>query len=159
MTGELTPDEVRAIVAKQSPATRARQGADVAAIVGGKLPKAEKVKKVNLIAPYRSKWEWEYAQRLDVLKRAGVVIDFLYERDTLVANGGTKYTPDFWVHYNSNRGEEYHEVKGREWPQDKVRMRECAAVSPFPILLWKKERGEWVQTRMYKAGSPTLLRP
>lgn len=158
MTGELTPDEVRAIVAKQSPATRARQGADVAAIVGGKLPKAEKVKKVNLIAPYRSKWEWEYAQRLDVLKRAGFLVDFLYERDTLEANGGTKYTPDFWVLYYDN-SEAYHEVKGREWPQDKVRMRECAAVSPFPILIWKKVRGSWVQTGLYKAGGTTLLLP
>jgi len=95
-------------------------------------------------APFRSKWEMQYAGYLDVLVALGHVVSWTYEPDTLVCAGGTKYRPDFRVVFHGH--EEYHEVKGYFRAKDKVRMREAAVVSALPIMLVTRKRGAWHAT-------------
>ena len=95
-------------------------------------------------APYRSKWELQYAAHLDFRVATGHVVSWSYEPDTLVCAGGTKYRPDFRVRLPE--GEEYHEVKGFFRAQDKVRMREAVVVSPLPIVLVTRKGGAWHYT-------------
>ena len=106
--------------------------------------KPKPVRRTREWAPYRSKWEVQYALHLDYLVMAGLVLSWVYEPDTLVCAGGTKYRPDFRVRFP--HGEEYHEVKGFFRTQDKVRMREASVVSPLPIVLVTKKGGAWHAT-------------
>lgn len=101
--------------------------------------------------PYRNKWERRYAALLELKRLAGEILAWEYEPDTLVAAGGTKYTPDFKV-TRLDGSQVYHEVKGYTRSRDAVRMRECAAVSPLLILVVTLKQGAWVVARIYPAG-------
>jgi hypothetical protein len=79
-----------------------------------------KPKKSNPYAPYRSKWEQEYAKHLDARKAEGLLVSWQYELCSfalLPSNDhqrGVRYTPDFIV-MNVVEGvvmPEVHEVKG-----------------------------------------------
>lgn len=100
-------------------------------------------------APYASKWEMQYAAHLELQVSVKLVTGWEYEPDTLVCAGGTKYTPDFKVTLSSG-AIEYHEVKGFWRTQDRVRMREAAAVSPYPIVLVSRKRGAWTLKTVYE---------
>lgn len=71
----------------------------------GRLPKGE-----------MNKTETEYAQHLELLKRAGEILDFKFEPLKLSLAKNTSYTPDFMV-INKNLEIELHEVKGF-WKDD-----------------------------------------
>lgn len=117
---------------------------------GGAASAAKPSRRVREWAPYCSKWELQYAAHLDFRVLAGHVVSWLYQPDTLVCAGGTKYRPDFRVRLP--HGEEYHEVKGFFRAQDKVRMREAAVVSPLPIVLVTKKGGAWHYTPFRGTG-------
>ena len=149
----MTRAEIRDMLAKLSPATRARVSATTLAAL---LAPPANAPQSRQVAPYASKWEKEYSDRLRTLQLVGDVILFDYEPITLLAHGGTRYTPDFLVRFADGR-EEYHEVKGYLRPRDAVRMRECAAVSRLPILVFSKRKGAWTEVRRYLPQSSQPL--
>ena len=51
--------------------------------------KTKPVRRTREWAPYRSKWELQYAAYLDYLVTAGLVLSWAYEPDTLICAGGT----------------------------------------------------------------------
>jgi hypothetical protein len=117
----------------------------------GILP--EKPKKPNRYAPYRSKWEQDYAIWL-----AGAVADeeiawWWYERVTytLVPSSdhqrGVRYTPDFIV-ANADGSFEIHEVKGHWRPGAKHKVKALAAMlKPIPVYVVRKVEGQWTKER------------
>lgn len=145
----MTRAEVRELLARLSPDARQRVSAATIAAVHAEADKAQL--RVSY-APYASKWEREYAERLAVLTLVGEVTAWNYEPCTLTALGGTRYTPDFGVRFPDGR-EEFHEVKGYLRSRDAVRMRECRAVSPLPIVVMTKRNGVWVEVRRYAPGN------
>ena len=142
MSVTMTPDELRAL--GYDPAASAKAGRAVR-FTEGQPPKA--LRQPKPWAPYASKWEASYAAHLDHLKQLGQVTDWAYEPDTLVCAGGTKYTPDFRVELASGVTE-YHEVKGFFRTQDRVRVREALAVSPFDVILVSRANGSWTYKRL-----------
>ena len=93
--------------------------------------------------PYRSKWEHEYAKRLDMLKAAGVVTSWRYEAHSFTIGAGAKYTPDFHVVFADERVE-WHEVKGYRREAAMVRLKVAALAFPNePFVLVTKVKGEW----------------
>lgn len=145
----MTRAELRDVLARLSPETRARVSATTLNALLDRTP----VRRIarDTYAPYANKWEHEYARYLDVLGVVGEVTGWQYEPDTLVALGGTKYTPDFRVTYPDG-ATVYVEVKGHLRSRDAVRMREAAAVSPYPIVVLTKRGGCWTELRRYAPG-------
>ncbi len=154
MTQALSLADVLRHVAGLSREALSRLAPDTAAQLEREGMPAAPTSKLRPWAPYASKWEAEYAHRLAMLHASGAITGWAYETETLRAKGGTKYTPDFWVSFPDGR-EEYHEVKGHLRSRDAVRMRECAAVSPLPVLVVSKRRGAWAVVRTYPGrGGP-----
>lgn len=64
---------------------------------------------------FKSKWEYQYAMYLDLMKRNNHIIDWFYEPHTFyfkgIKRGTTNYKPDFKVIFPSGN-EEWFEVKG-----------------------------------------------
>lgn len=85
---------------------------------------------------YRSKTEEAYAAYLDVLQKAGLVIEWRYEPVTLKLAEGVRYTPDFFVRFEYGI-DVFHEVKGRKLdsffsrPVGKVKIRMAATRFPW----------------------------
>jgi hypothetical protein len=146
----VTRKELQELYGRLSPAARARFDADNASSFRLALPAFEPLR-TPTHAPYRNKWERQYAALLDLQLASGMIAEWLYESDVLVAAGGTKYKPDFRVTYTTGLVE-YHEVKGYTRSRDAVRMRECAAVSPHPIVVLTLKHGAWTAVRRYPAG-------
>ena len=97
--------------------------------------------------PFKSNLERAYAQRLDLLKRAGEIIDWRYEAMRFRVGGKVNlrdafYTPDFLV--ITGERVELHETKGR-W-MEAARVRIAAAASLFPWFAFKavyRKKKEW----------------
>lgn len=149
MSVTMSPDDLRAL--GFDPVASAKLGRAVRFTLGVLPPKAPRQPKPW--APYASKWEMQYAAHLELQKIVGQIQDWQYEPDTLVCAGGTKYTPDFRVTYPDG-AHEYREVKGLWRKQDRVRMREAAAVSPYAIALVSKRDGAWTTRIVSTAGRP-----
>jgi hypothetical protein len=119
----------------------------------GILPK-EKPKKPNPYAPYRSKWEAQYADQLDTERRCGTWEVVLYERMSFAIvpasehQKGVWYRPDF-VMIRQGGIMEIHEVKGRWMPGAKAKIKALAAALPeVPIFVVQKdESGAWTYER------------
>lgn len=95
--------------------------------------------------PYRSKWEWRYAQRLDFELAIGLITEWGYETERLEIGIGAVYTPDFPVTLCDGT-REMREVKGFWREAGIVRIK--AAAKQYPVLrfvLVTYERGEWVR--------------
>jgi hypothetical protein len=64
---------------------------------------------------FKSKWEYQYAMYLDLMKRNNHIVDWFYEPHTFyfegIKRGTTNYKPDFKVIFPSGN-EEWFEVKG-----------------------------------------------
>lgn len=154
----MTKDELRAIYDRMSSGLRKRVSAETIAVIHdqyvGTTPgpslrnRGGAIEVLNPYAPYKNKWEMRYAERLEVLKLLGEVVESEYEPEPIIAAGGTKYTPDFKVTFAAG-GIEYHEVKGHYRDRDKVRVRECAVASQYPIVLWSMKGGAWHVLRTY----------
>lgn len=142
----MTRAELREVLARLSPDARARVSATTMAALHEAT--AFHVAPRRSWAPYASKWEADYAQRLEVLRLVGEIVSAEYEPHALVATGGTKYTPDFLVTFPDGR-REYHEVKGHTRSRDAVRMRECVAGSAYPVHVMSKRDGAWRVVRTY----------
>ncbi len=95
---------------------------------------------------YKNKLEASYAERLELLKRGGEILDWKYEVIGLRLADGAHYYPDFMV--IQPEAFEFHETKasfvrsGREKGVVKFRV----AKEMFPWFKWvfvTRERGEW----------------
>lgn len=90
-----------------------------------------------------NKLETQYAQHLELRKRAGEIVDYRFERMRLKLAGNTFYTPDFMV--TTLDRIEMHETKGF-W-EDDARVKIKVAADQFPEFLfvavqWKQKT--WV---------------
>jgi hypothetical protein len=107
------------------------------------VPKRER-EKVSL---YRSKWEEDRANVLDLKKRAGLIRDARYEGITLELAGGRHYTADFAITENDG-SITLEEVKGY-WRHDsgsRQRFLEARATYPqYRFRVVTKRRGQWVE--------------
>jgi hypothetical protein len=84
---------------------------------------------------YKSKWEAAYAQQLELLKRAGEIIDYRYEAQKLILAHGppmVTYTPDFLVVYPDRL--EFHEVKGHYKDHHKTKTRIAQELHPWYVF-------------------------
>jgi len=105
--------------------------------------------------PNWNKTEARYGQYLDLQKRAGTVLWWVFEGATLKLAPDTRYTPDFMVmmrHASSGLGfVEFHEVKGakngKPRYEDDARVKiACAAEKFRPIrflMVWQARNGAW----------------
>jgi len=99
-----------------------------------------------LMLRFKSKYEERYAQRLEVLKRAGEILDWIYEPLSLHIGEGAWYKPDFLVLLPDNKVE-LHEVKGR--PREagivryKVAKRLYGHIWTFRYVTWDSKHKSW----------------
>ena len=95
-------------------------------------------------APYRSKWEWEYARTyLAVELAGGLITGFDYETERLEIGVGAFYRPDFPVTLPNGR-RQMREVKGYKREAAMVRIRAAALRYPeFDFILVTKRGGQW----------------
>jgi hypothetical protein len=97
-----------------------------------------------------NKLEASYAQHLEVLKRAGIIVWYGYEAITLRLAKRTRYTPDFTVVTAEGRVE-FHETKGGYWRDDaRVKIKVAAEMYPwarFVGITARRERdgGGWAE--------------
>lgn len=87
--------------------------------------------------------ESKYAERLEILKIAGHIALWAFEKVKIRLADNTFYTPDFFVVANDGTIE-FHEVKGY-WEDDaRVKIKVAAEIFPakFIAVQWKKK--EWV---------------
>ena len=93
-----------------------------------------------------NKLEQQYQQYLDILKRAGEIVDYRFEAIKFRLADKTFYTPDFMI-TKSDRIE-FHEVKGH-WEDDaKVKIKVVAEMYPeflFYAVYWKNKLWELVR--------------
>ena len=95
-------------------------------------------------APYRSKWEQQYAEYLDRLVAVQRVLVWRYEPERLEIGVGAKYTPDFSVLLPGAERVEYREVKGYRREASIVRIKAAALRYPlFRFVLVTKRNGHW----------------
>lgn len=93
--------------------------------------------------PYRSKFEADYAKRLQLQLAIGMIRGFAYEADSLEIGLGARYTPDFRVRQLSG-AVEYLEIKGYRREAAMVRLRVAAKLYPqFRFVLVTKVAGRW----------------
>ncbi len=89
-----------------------------------------------------NKTEAAYAQRLELLKRAGEILDYMFEPLKLRLADNTFYTPDFLVVRTERL--ELHEVKGF-W-RDDARVKWKVAAEQYWIFAWaavRRKSGVW----------------
>ena len=87
-----------------------------------------------------NKTEAEYAQMLEMRKRAGEIAWYAFESMKLRLADNTFYSPDFTVML-ANGALEQHEVKGF-WTDDaRVKIKVAASLFPFPFFAIKKLKG------------------
>jgi hypothetical protein len=109
-------------------------------------PKARTMLAVDY-APYRSRWEREYAERLALHRIGGLIQMWYYEPMRFKLADGAWYKPDFmWI---ANDGQiHFDEVKGFERPAAILRWKVAAEL--YPMFKWRmltKRDGSWIVTR------------
>jgi len=94
-------------------------------------------------APYKSKWEADYAAYLELRKLAGQIEGWSYETERLALGGGATYRPDFPV-IECDGSKSYHEVKGYRREAAIVRIKVAAGRYPDrAFYLVTKKAGSW----------------
>jgi hypothetical protein len=109
-------------------------------------PKARTMPAVDY-APYRSRWEKEYAEHLELQRMAKVISWWKYEPMTFRLADGAKFKPDFMVGYGP-AVIEFDEIKGFERPAAILRWKVAAEL--YPMFRWRmltKRDGAWIVTR------------
>jgi hypothetical protein len=102
----------------------------------------------NTLPPvlYRSQLEEDYAQRLDLLKKAGVIKDWKYEPFILILPGEkNRYKPDFLLEF-PDRHVEIHETKGfsRNIREGMTKVKTAAGLNRWArFALVQREDGKW----------------
>ncbi len=99
-------------------------------------------------SPFRSKWEANFAGKLELELRAGLIKAYWYEPFSLWLPGKVRYKPDFLIQYphGLERSLEIIEVKGysRNLRDGMTRLKIAAAL--FPCFTWRLMRwtgGGW----------------
>ena len=89
-----------------------------------------------------NKTEAEYANVLELKKRAGEIADYRFECVKFRLADKTFYTPDFAV-LKPDGAFELHEVKGF-WEDDaRVKIKVAASIYPFKFIAVRKQKGAW----------------
>ena len=89
-----------------------------------------------------NKTEAAYAQRLELLRRAGEILWWEFEAVKLKLAPDTFYSPDFAV-MSADHVLEMHEVKGF-WRDDaRVKIKVAAELFPFRFLAVKRDKQDW----------------
>jgi hypothetical protein len=88
-------------------------------------------------SPYRSKWEAQYAAKLDMEKQAGVIKAWWYEPFSLWLPGKVRYKPDFMIEYIEGKSLEIVEVKGFSKNRRDGMTRLKVAAALFPCFVWR----------------------
>jgi hypothetical protein len=94
---------------------------------------------------YKSKMESEWAERLELLRIAGEIIDYKYEPISVILADGRTYKVDFLVK-RKDRIIEAQEIKGWHPNIRDSRTRWLVAAEMLPWFLWKfcvKKKGKW----------------
>ncbi len=90
-----------------------------------------------------NKTEAEYANILELKKRAGEIADYRFECVKFRLADNTFYAPDFMV-LRADGAFEVHEVKGH-WEDDaRVKIKVAAELYPFKFIAARKVKGTWV---------------
>jgi len=98
----------------------------------------------RLKAGEMNKTEAKYAARLELLKRAGEVLEYYYEPVNLKLADKCFYRVDFMV-LMADQTIEMHEVKGY-WTEDAlVKIKVAANRFPFRFAAFQLVKGEWVE--------------
>lgn len=89
-----------------------------------------------------NKLESSYASQLEILKRAGEIIDYAYESIKFQLAYKCFYTPDFIVVYSDRF--EFHETKGFMRDDASVKIKTAARLYPwFRFKIIKRENRQW----------------
>lgn len=97
---------------------------------------------------YASKLEAEWAQHLELQRRAGAIYHWAYEGMRIKLAGGAYYRPDFFV-LTPELVVEFHEVKGHMREAAHVRIKVAASQHPwFKFTLVRKVGGHWETTEV-----------
>lgn len=95
---------------------------------------------------YASKLEAEWAQVLELRKRAGEIVHWAYEPITLKLADGSRFTPDFMT-IRADREIEFFETKGFMREAANVRLKVAAELYPWfrftLVRRGKGARGQW----------------
>ena len=97
-------------------------------------------KPIHTADSYKSGLERNYAERLDLLKHAGEIVEWRYEGIKFKLGKGAWYTPDFLVVYEDRF--ELHETKGFWREAALVRIKVAASAYPwyrFVVVQCKKK--------------------
>jgi hypothetical protein len=93
-----------------------------------------------------NKTEQAYAQRLDIMFKAGEIQWYKFEGVKLKLADNTFLTVDFFV-LNKDNELEAHEVKGGFITEDgKVKLKVAAAMYPFKFFQWQYKDKQWSVT-------------
>nr|DAH90074.1 MAG TPA: Endonuclease [Caudoviricetes sp.] len=97
----------------------------------------------RLPAGVMNKTEAAFAQHLEMLKRAGEIIQYDFEPETFKLAKKTSYTPDFRV-LTANRDLIFYDVKGF-WRDDaRAKIKICAEQNPmYRFIAVKKAKQNW----------------
>jgi len=107
---------------------------------GGQSASASRVKLKLSATTKMNRTEADWAKQLEILKRAGEILDFRFEGLKFKLAPSTFYTPDFFV-VNGDGSGELHEVKGF-W-RDDARVKFKVAAALYPWFGWKAiQRGK-----------------
>lgn len=87
---------------------------------------------------YKSRWEEEYAARLEAQKQAGLIKDWQYEQIRIRLADGKFYTPDFMVLCLDDEVQ-LHEVKGRWREAAAVRTAVALEKVPFAFFIVRRQ--------------------
>jgi hypothetical protein len=127
----------------QRAAARSGNAAAFAKMNAGKFGKPAKPKARGMNA-----WEREYANQLEMLRRAGEIEWWGFEPIRLRLGKGAWFTPDFCVAYPSG-ALVFYEVKGWFREAAKVRIKVAASLYPmFGFVVARKVSGEWIHVEV-----------
>lgn len=94
-------------------------------------------------APYRSKWEQQYAEHLELRRMAGQIRAWDYEPWRILIGVDAWYTPDFRL-LMPDGSIHWHEVKGYRREAAIVRIKAAALAHPNEtFVLVTKKGGQW----------------
>ena len=93
-----------------------------------------------------NKWEAAYADRLEMFRLEGSIIEWKYESIRFKLADNTTYTPDFMV--ITKESIEFHEVKGQRYAAGMAKFKIAAELYPWAV---------WRMVEKTKQGWKTIL--